>query len=330
MTLCAIRVLLLTRRGSPVFGLGSNPGAELEVTCTRRRLLWLKTMLVDHRSRLNSYTSPGFNSFSSLKESWNLARRQPSQTLNERPSGYTSQSRTKKSVSGASLDARNLARTRPVTSSGAGCACKHQHIVTIFDRTLILRPCWQRQLPAADGGDRVRGIIGEGERLRRARLSRRNRSVAMEIKGGVCDGQRRPMAGRAPGVARGIGLARVPHHVIRDGWLAFDAVVHPLQCMVEPSPLVADIVGRALPIRECQVAGLLGENSVGPWSHDKFLPTAGLGPAVFLVTDERVNGALGEDVKVSANMDGGRVDFVVALSQFPCPPIIVIVGVPGP
>src|SRR5438477_1046682 len=114
----ALRVSEFARKGAPVFGLGSYPGALLEVICSRMRWPELKMTLVDHKSTSIGYTLPVWRKLSLPPLSRNRVQTAPSQRLKERPSGYTSQRRAMKSVSGTSAEIHNRARTRPVTSNG--------------------------------------------------------------------------------------------------------------------------------------------------------------------------------------------------------------------
>ncbi len=159
------------------------------------------------------------------------------------------------------------------------------------------------------GWHRVLGIVGVGvDGLGRAIVGhggggRQAMPGVQEV--GRDFGLGRPDVARAPLVARRLGVARVAHQVVAHRRFALDAVVGPLEPVVEPPLRKRGIAPHARVVRVFQPAGQL---AVAEGAHHELLITAGPVAALVLQADEGVDVALAEDVVPAADVDAGRFD----------------------
>ncbi|MFM1943627.1 MAG: hypothetical protein RI897_2609 [Verrucomicrobiota bacterium] len=184
-----------------------------------------------------------------------------------------------------------------------------EDVVTGFDWVLVHWAGGEGELDTADGGGGVGGVVGVGEGLVFVGRGGGEGVVVVEVVGCWGGGEWGPGIGRAPDVARGIGVGGIADDVVGDGGFGVDFVGLVFEPAIEPAPLVGVLAGRVFAVGEGEVADFILEDVMAPGAEEEFLFSAGVGAAVVLVTVEGVDGGLGEDIPVTADMEGGGVDF---------------------
>src|SRR6185437_3186461 len=143
-------------------------------------------------------------------------------------------------------------------------------------------------------------------------------------------GKRRPRGGGSPDIARGAAIRDIADDVIGHSRFFTNGIGRSLKPAGEPVPRIDRFPGRLITVREPQIARLVLKDAVRPWTHDEFLISARLRTTLMLIAVKGIDGALRENIPITADVNGGSIRPAVITREVALLPVGIVEGMRNP